>query len=919
MKMNRLQALIRLTAALVWLMIVYTSEALSQDVQMPDKTDPPRRLYSENGNIPTWRWCIMGGVSLRTAPADNAPVLGQLEFFERVALADGFPERSADAVRKPYLLFGATRASNSDWALICEADPNSATPVAVGRLRGWVPRRYLTDRLEAETDERTAIHKKIVAVNPQQLADKPLEDVPAFVAVPGTTDTPNLSPRLSISLYQNLYAFADYGEYFLAATRPEIEGATLEELRTDILGWVPKERMAVWNTRECLEWDRATWKHRWQTAQEPERGPGRMFVSPADAVQAYPQLAASGSPGTILSVAEPMPSTGEDGAVQKLPKNAMRFHLLTDPKDAEREKLANARSWVQKRGGIPENWLYEIGGVISLREDSPDTEQMMERRRMQIEQFKSEVADLDLTFAIDDSLSNGVGLKAIATLVPLMVDRLAEDRGKRRIRVTLVYFADGTDKDKQTAVRVSPISAFELTSVSRQQLIDELENHQPFEAVAPHPLENLFDGIEQAVNAADFSRYSRKILFVLGECGDLCGMDDLEQNPAIGAAQRGVTTKARNRVRDIVGLIAAKSSSPVEVHAIQLKDPHLGDAQKFPYLKMFYGQINGELRRQYREKVAQELLVELDINREEVVDRLFTYTVFPTPVLNIRDPKSDEAAQLEAQINALVTSTLLPRIVAADVQGQTLRAMIKVSQAAGMGNSAEAVQKLGFEVSEADEALFRSFSKQQGLDKLLEWRKWNPYTRMYVWENSPLRGNENAPLTPQVRRKLLITETELTRAIAVLASIEKEHLGGRQVDLVQPASEVMRAATGGLARFSAGKSEEEKAQILYRALCFESPFFGPVLKVEPGRGKVVPGNADYNRLFLKLRLLECIRDGVRANPSDFVLRDGRYVRRTPPVKSDIDDRGFRSFIEGADGQREGGERYYYVDVLDEWP
>lgn len=922
--MHRCSSTVMAFVVFILLSVSCSQSARSQQVQMPDGSAMPKRIYSENGIRPTQRWCIMGNAALKALPDDNAPTVGQLEFLEAVLLADEYPEKSSEAAVKPYTLTGAARTANQDWALVCNPSADTSGSISVGSLRGWIPRRYLTDRMEAETDERTAIHRKVVAVNPQELANEPLQEVPALPAVPGTiAGTPDPAPRLRIRLYQNLYAYAEYGDYYLAATLPEIEDTNPMNLRLNVLGWVPKARMAVWSTRECLEWDRSTWPQRFEIAGQPERGPGRMFPSATHAINAYSLLESNQSLGLIPSTTEPQPARSERGEILRTPKDAMRFHLLTDHEDAIRTKLPNADQWIHKQRGIADNWLYEIGGLISLRNDGGNYAESIEAQQRRLEELRSEVANLDVLFVIDDSLSNSVGLRAVATLVPEMVKTLLKETNEQRtVRVTLVFYANGTDASGQKAVRVSRIRAYPLTSANQGQIVAELENHQPFVATNSQPLEELFGGLEQGILAAEFERWSRKILFVLGDCGDITGMNDLRQDQNVKADARGITTAARTRIRKITESLAAKKSGPVEVHVVQLQDPELNDAETFPYLKMFHGQLNNELRQQFQSRVASRL-VEYNKDRQPILDTVFTYTVFPTPVLQLN---ANALKQLEQQVKQLVNDLLLPRIKAAADQGQDLRALLRIAETTGFEDAATAAAGAGYDISEATKADFQAMGKDERFAEMYEKRRLNPYARMYVWQNSPQKPATGGRLLPQMRRKLLVSDTELNRAIVVLTSIEKTLLEGRAVDLVQPAKSVMQAATGGLARFAVGKSEEEKAKILYRALCFKSPFFGPILEGKAGEGPVLPGNEDYKELLLKLRLLECIRDNAPANRADFEFSDGRWTRRTPP--NGADDRGFTSYIEGgaAKGDIEGGaggaarrERYYYIDVVDEWP
>ncbi|MFM7039321.1 MAG: hypothetical protein ACKO2L_16540 [Planctomycetaceae bacterium] len=137
----------------------------------------------------------------------------------------------------------------------------------------------------------------------------------------------------------------------------------------------------------------------------------------------------------------------------------------------------------------------------------------------------------------------------------------------------------------------------------------------------------------------------------------------------------------------------------------------------------------------------------------------------------------------------------------------------------------------------------------------------------------------------------------------------------------------MESLTGPVARIAAGKDDEEKARILYRALCFKSPFFMPILAEKKENRSSVPGKADYKELLLKLRLLECINTGFRASRDEWEYVGSTWSRRKT-TSGTTEDRSFPAFHEdGGDkadadnkNNAEGKETvYYYIDVEDEWP
>lgn len=872
-------------AILVSVGLLFSQQCRSDEVQVPGAA-APTQIFSRNQLGPTFRHCIIDGLTLRATPEATGKPLGQLEYLEKVALADGYPEESSAS--PPYTLDVEHRAQNNDWALVCTPD---ASGLRIAARRGWVPRRFLVDGLWAEADPMTRIDKKAVVVNPRELVKANGGDLPPvrpLWTIPGETAASPAATKGSpeLSLYRMLYVYAEVDDWLLVAARPNLETEetnTEAKRKAELLGWIPARRVARWNTRECLQWDR----HTFESREEP----GALFLSAQEATSKY---GATLNPGDAFR--EPAPATDRNGKILELANSAMRFHLLADFQDARRRNLPDAKDWVRPRGV---NQLFELGCVVSLDGRSVDLDSEQDR----IDRLAQEVEDTEVLFVIDDTESMDIAILAVADLVPLLIKELELQKvdSGGDVYVTIVFYHDG--KTSEEAVTVSrTFTKFKLSNINTADVIADFlrdkakpENMHKDELISP--LERVFDGIKVGIRQAEFEQHTRKLLFVLGDCGDRVGQ----------GGENGLTSEAQSELNEIARNLLPRDGSPIEVHVLQMKDPELNDQRSKPAFKMFHGQLKTGLQQVYAKRLAERFE---EFNNKPNPQDFCTYQFFRTPAWLTQT--GEDRIRMKEDIERFVGQAVVEQLAEARKQGQKFWAILKALQSTGdLEAAAENAVQTGaaVEVVQAEMSLLQRMLEVEGLTDFLEnYKNIQPYSQLYGWERSP-KGTGD--LTPQMRRMILVNYTELEAVLEILSDLERQFDSGRPIDFVGKGKELFEKQTGGMADYGSNLSEYEKAKTLFKALRFHSPVFSVFFKSTDGaidQSQLTVLKKDLLDLFLKRRLIGDILNKIESGPEDFSLTGGKWERgsnKTPLTK----DRSFPRH----------GTFYYYIDFEREWP
>ncbi len=776
-------------------------------------------------------------------------------------------------------------SENSDWALVCEPDADSHQRIQ--SFRGWIPRRYLTDQLKAERDKKTRIQKKAVIVNkeksPQTPADesskeqsKPVAEkskgVQPLLAPPSLADEtdarglPPLSP-LPLEMYRLLFVYAEYDGWLLVSPDPQQSqalGVKLSEHQARVVGWVPENRVARWNTRECFQWDRETYLQR-------KEHPGMLFKTPAEAL-------AFQKTGTLPTedrrLIEPNP-IGRNGNVIPLRKEGMRFHLLLGPKEAGEQQEPLHTEWKYIAQG-KNNQLYQIGAVSAAGRLNKATENI-EFDQITIDKLSSEAATTEILFVIDDTGSMTVAFQVAARIIEKLAEDFRKDRRGGDVKIGVCFYHDG-----QTPAQAVDLTFAELKSLKDStelsKLVAMLNGHSTKGGGKYDPLERVYDGIHQGILKANFSDDSRKLVVLMGDCGE--------------------NGSSQPKLEDLVKSLIPKDKSPMEFHAIQLKDPR----RKSSY-ETFRRQFEEELKKAYQKRLRAEMskLFE-DQNERPHFEKLYSYTLCDTPA----DVPEGQLEEVKTELTKKTLALVLPHFEEARELGDELNAFFQKKLALGKLEHPDNV-----EVAVYAERML----KNRGLEKF---GKGEPvYETLYAWE-------KNRQGDRQLRRMVFVDEFNIQTAIQALNEIEtawKEGIGSNQtVRLVQ----ILSQQVGKLSDVPPElKSDLDRAQWLVKTLRFRSDLF---LKLIDPEAYGDPDEQDYSEVFLKRRYLEAILNAKDYKPEDFTqvesgegavkvklwtLKEGR--------KMDTLERGFERFKQENSENSKAPVKWYYLDYQKEWP
>ncbi len=832
-------------------------------------TPIPKRVLAPNGIVAAKRWCLVHGAPLHRDRDPSSEVLGRVGFMEVVHLAEGYPEKVTTLEADRYRLDPSTRATNNDWALVCIPDPTS--PQETKSFRGWIPRRYLTDSLAAERDPETHIQKKAVIRTSKVQGELRAEPVQPLLAPPGlVTDLAGVAPVKmppKLELYRLLFVYAEYGEWVLVSPDAvQSPAAPQSEHQANVFGWIPQNRLARWNTRECFQWDRETYANR-------EANVGRLFLSAADAIAS----ATSKSEPAMNSLSEPDPRTAQ-GKVVTLAKDAMRFHLLTNPKEAQQQGKDRNGEWarpVRSAGGKTVfNQLFEVGAVLS----DGRVNSRIERDQGRLETLANESSDIEILFVIDDTGSMHVAFKVVADVVVQISESLSNPPTSGDVRIGICYYHDGNSVEQAVDTTTTLLASITKGDGLKQR-VQQLNVHEVIEDPLDDPLERMFDGISQGIKKAGFKSHSRKIVILIGDCGE-----------------KG-TSKAS--LKDLVAQLIPTEESPIEFHAIQLKDP-----KKNKDYETFQRQIQVDLRTEYVKRLGERLktvAATLESGNAPVrSEKLFSYSFIDTPFAGDPDIRV---------ITDHIAKQVLPNTNEARAQGDLLRQALR----SFVTTAKLDVQDIA-EAGIATPVFFKQILKDEGLESYGQ----SPqlYKQMYAWEL-------NSAGQRQLKRMVFVEDTNILRAIKALTDLEARLREGQDPGADQAIVKILAEQIGSSWDVPPElTSDRDRASWLLKMLSFKSDLF--VKLMDPAKGK--PTLADYSKVFLKRRLLEAIQKKRRTTPSDYeekpVSETSQYREwqlKKDLTTYDVYDRGFPRFYNTGSESNAQGVLWYYIDYYEEWP
>ncbi|MBX9581578.1 MAG: hypothetical protein K2X87_14855, partial [Gemmataceae bacterium] len=468
---------------------------------------------------------------------------------------------------------------------------------AITEYAGWVQRDRVLTRSEAVFDQDSLIYRKAMIINTRDMIGAAAKDGGLPIRHAPDATTPSVDEPLRLFGVYFVYGeAADAGGQAhvllggLPAFDPDPDPKAERHVRKVVFGWVPRDRVCPWNTREAVEWD-------WRPTLKDDAL--RAVLDPAKRVNMRP-----------FSAAPPPPRRAAPGRIYSTPDDARRALrgeepaqpvLMEEQLDAAGEArepgFADMRfpvlDWDAKAHGPQDGFthpaagrLYRVGVLGGFRSigggKGPDPRQI-QKLLAELARLEKELTVTEVLFVVDDTQSIAPWFIDIANTFKQLKAAAAAGKAKN-VRIGLVFYNDVTPtnavpvkpwrpKGKAGDDRVLwPLDQYGDEMIRELDVTDETRNLPRDKQVSNHKYtdgvdrrEMVFRGIREAVALAKFSPVARKLVVVIGDDGDRDPGD-----PKFKEYQ--ATYNPAKLVEDLVPPADAGHSA-VEFYAVQVVNP----------------------------------------------------------------------------------------------------------------------------------------------------------------------------------------------------------------------------------------------------------------------------------------------------------------------------------------------------------
>jgi len=360
----------------------------------------------------------------------------------------------------------------------------------------------------------------------------------------------------------------DKATWVLIGTRNEFTSSpTQEEASKIVRGWIRRDRLSYWNTRECLAWDMDTIQ---PDAKPQPRDRGTIWNHPDDAQRWLDGMKTAREPLFTEAL-------NSEGKPIRFGPGDPRFAVLTESKD--------------KRSTSSNNRLANVGVVGSLDGgNSADLESQRQDIIAKLTEAQESLKIIELVFVIDDSESMRHAFRPVGDVVSQTLTQLLSFRKDRdlTLKVGFTFYSDHPAAPPIIAGNLQLVFDPSMTGpqaeAAIEQLVDGNEVKQNGVIVRPQGIrthqfraggelpEMVFEGIHEGISK--FSpNPTRKILIHLGDHCDSAGGKRPEDNVD------DLTTDEENEVRALVNRVFPAKRSPLEFYSIQVMAEN-GDPRK---------------------------------------------------------------------------------------------------------------------------------------------------------------------------------------------------------------------------------------------------------------------------------------------------------------------------------------------------
>ena len=462
--------------ALLFFMICSTAVFAARIDYKGEKPQYPLMEDRDDGYI-TWVYIAVPDNGFLTAPREGAGHIGETKFLERYTLCREY----FDGENK-YLLLGKL---------------DEETYETLTEVYGWVNEKDVIVGIRAMRTKQS-IFKKALIMN--RIASMSKEDVDGdrLDVVPVYKQASYDSEILErLGLFKFYYIWKEYtnddGEEFcLIGTRSSL--SDFEYPQGSITGWVSKNRILEWDTRQAVQFYK-------KNVEEREGDPVKIYQSKGELEDSIMGMNVDTQPIAV-----------EDMSVTEWQPDWTRFPLL----DVKSED----GTIFQKVGYIGDQLSVKSGKVIGNR-------MQVSSRGQQLEKLQQQIKNIDIVIAIDGTGSMFKFYKYINEGLKKTIQQISDKYGKKNkidkpnIRFAVVFYRDYYDDDGvNRTYKFLPLTD-DLNKVdeyiSSEQIVpgygvNENDKAELTEAI----FYSLYNSIEQL----EFNEGSFRQLIVVGDFGN---------------------------------------------------------------------------------------------------------------------------------------------------------------------------------------------------------------------------------------------------------------------------------------------------------------------------------------------------------------------------------------------------------------
>ncbi|MSR33158.1 MAG: VWA domain-containing protein [Gemmataceae bacterium] len=370
---------------------------------------------------------------------------------------------------------------------------------------GWIPARYVCFH-NAQTNQNQIFKKALIVNSLDQI--KSLKKAEPIPVRKGPLETASAIEQLL--LYNIYYIYGDtqptsptegyclLGTDFGFDVLPQYK-TNLSSPAAIVKGWVAKKNLCLWDTREALEWDyKSTLPER---GENRRTGPVKIFHTREDAIKE-----ANGAP-----VKPWFQESFDPKGVSKPMEHYSQRYPVIPLKKGEGIELPQFGKLFK---------IGSIGGFFDENGNELASKDQLEKLRRKLDDLQFEVASTDLVFVIDDTESMEQYFAAAAECVEKILEAVKKEKGK--VRVGLAFYNDipfdqrNNAENLDKAVDINPL--VDIVGPGGEKIIQKLKDHKTKRGGDPR--EQMFHGLNSALEKMGFSRQSRKIVILIGDTGD---------------------------------------------------------------------------------------------------------------------------------------------------------------------------------------------------------------------------------------------------------------------------------------------------------------------------------------------------------------------------------------------------------------